>query len=133
MTAERPEHRACRDPEPMFSAADMERARAEGRREANNAITWNTSCLGCAEQLDSLYAERVAGGMEIASFIAAEIRVLYAETGDRALLEAADIAKRHALGGPASTESAQKAWGEVVDTNAAESLSAGPPFDWAAG
>lgn len=50
----------------MFSAADLEQARAEGRQEANNAITWDTSCLGCADRLDGLYAERVAGARDMA-------------------------------------------------------------------
>lgn len=35
-----------------------------GLRAANNAITWNTSCLGCAKQLDSLINERAAGYVE---------------------------------------------------------------------
>lgn len=38
-----------------------EQLRAEGRRQANNAIDWNTTCVGCAERLDGLYAERMAG------------------------------------------------------------------------
>jgi hypothetical protein len=42
-----------------------EQLRAEGRAQANNAITWNTSCIGCAGRLDSLYAERVAGGADM--------------------------------------------------------------------
>lgn len=39
--------------------------RAEGRREADGAILWNTTCIGCAKQLDTLYAERVAGAEDV--------------------------------------------------------------------
>jgi hypothetical protein len=51
--------------EQVFTAAEVEQARTEGRREANNAITWGTSCLGCADRLDGLYAERVAGARDM--------------------------------------------------------------------
>lgn len=35
-------------------AAALEAARAEGRREANNAISWDTTCIGCANRMDSV-------------------------------------------------------------------------------
>lgn len=107
-----------------------ERLRAEGRREADDAINWNTSCIGCAGRLDSLYAERSAGAEGTARFIAAEIRGLYSVLGDRALLEAVAIAERHALGGPVSTESAQGARNAVADTPGRQGASRGAkPFD----
>jgi hypothetical protein len=37
------------------------RFRAQGRAQADNAITWGTSCVGCANQLDDLAAEYFAG------------------------------------------------------------------------
>lgn len=73
----------------MFSATDLEQARAEGRREANNAITWNTSCLGCADRLDGLYAERVAGARDMAREIDRLLRA-------RGQLFAAGLAREYA-------------------------------------
>jgi hypothetical protein len=113
----------------------LEQARTEGRREADNAINWTTSCIGCAKQLDSLYAERSAGAEETARFIAAEIRGLYSTSGDRALLEAVAIAERHALGHPVSTHSAQEARNAVPDSPSRQGGSQGvaqcPPVDGA--
>lgn len=37
---------------------------SEGLRRADNAINWQTSCLGCADRLDGLYAERCRGHEE---------------------------------------------------------------------
>jgi hypothetical protein len=109
---EPPEHRACREPEQVFTAADLEAARAEGRREANNAITWNTSCIGCAKRLDQMYAERVAGYEEAARFIADELKAAYDASGDPALLDAVAIARRHAGSGPHSPAAATQAQSE---------------------
>ncbi len=44
--------------------AERELGIAEGLRRADNAITWGVTCLGCADQLDGLIAERAAGHAE---------------------------------------------------------------------
>lgn len=44
--------------------AAMRVAYDAGLCAANSAITWNTTCLGCADSLDGLYAERCAGYAE---------------------------------------------------------------------
>lgn len=44
--------------------AAYERGVAEGLHRANNAITWNVTCLGCADKLDGLIRERAAGYTE---------------------------------------------------------------------
>jgi hypothetical protein len=78
----------------MFRAADMvAEARAQGRREADNAITWDTTCVGCAARLDGLYAERCAGMDDAVRGIEAALRA-------RGLSEAADIARAWVTGGP---------------------------------
>lgn len=41
-----------------------EQLRVEGRRQANNAIDWNTTCVGCADRLDNLIAERATGAVD---------------------------------------------------------------------
>jgi hypothetical protein len=51
-----------------------ERLRAEGRRQADNAITWDVTCIGCAGRLDALIAERHAGAQEAAGWIISEFR-----------------------------------------------------------
>lgn len=52
----------------QFSREDLDEAYArgvsEGLRRADNAINWQTSCLGCADRLDGLYAERCRGHEE---------------------------------------------------------------------
>lgn len=49
----------------QFSKEDLDEAYArgvsEGLRRADNAINWQTSCLGCADRLDGLIAERARG------------------------------------------------------------------------
>jgi hypothetical protein len=60
--------------ERMFTVDDMARARAEGRREADHAITWDTTCVGCAGRLDALIAERHEGADEAARLVVAELR-----------------------------------------------------------
>jgi len=49
-------------------AAEMreaeERAFRAGLAAADNAITWNTTCVGCADQLDTAVGERAAGYAE---------------------------------------------------------------------
>jgi hypothetical protein len=50
-----------------------ERLRAEGRAQADNAISWHTTCVGCAGRLDSLIAERHEGADEAARLIVAEL------------------------------------------------------------
>jgi hypothetical protein len=78
-----------------YTAADLEAARVGGRREADNALDWHTSCLGCAGRLDSLYAERVAGADDAVRGIVEDLRAAYAETRDRAYLHAVAIALSH--------------------------------------
>jgi hypothetical protein len=41
-----------------------ERAFRAGLAAADNAITWNTTCVGCADQLDTAVGERAAGYAE---------------------------------------------------------------------
>jgi hypothetical protein len=78
-----------------YTAADLEAARVGGRREADNALDWHTSCLGCAGRLDSLYAERVAGADDAVRGIVEDLRAAYEQTRDRAYLHAVVIALSH--------------------------------------
>ncbi|MGX6605637.1 hypothetical protein ACWKSP_26415 [Micromonosporaceae bacterium Da 78-11] len=73
-----------------------ERLRAEGRRQANHAITWDVTCIGCADRLDRLYEERCAGVDEAVARIVADLRAAYTNTGNRALLHAVAVALGHA-------------------------------------
>lgn len=53
---------------PLFRKTDLDaaytRGISEGLRRADNAINWQTACLGCADKLDGLYAERCRGHEE---------------------------------------------------------------------
>jgi hypothetical protein len=73
-----------------------ERLRAEGRRQADHAISWDTTCVGCAGRLDGLYAERCAGADDAVRAVVADLRAAYAETGDEAFLRAVAVATSHA-------------------------------------
>ncbi len=39
--------------------------RADERRRMDAAFNWDTSCLGCADRLDGLIAERAAGARDV--------------------------------------------------------------------
>lgn len=82
--------------ERLYTAADLDAARVAGRREADDAIMWDTTCIGCAGRLTDLYAERCAGNLEAAQRIEAALRAAFAETGDRTLLHAVAIARAYA-------------------------------------
>ncbi len=73
---------------------DEQAIRADERRRMDQAINWGTSCLGCADRLDALIAERYAGQADAARAIADRLRVLYAETGDRAHLIGVTVAEQ---------------------------------------
>lgn len=70
--------------------------RAEGRRQADNALNWDTTCIGCAGRLDRLYAERWEGAKDACRAIAAALRAAYAETGDHSLMQAVTIVQAYA-------------------------------------
>jgi hypothetical protein len=63
-----------------------EKLRAEGRRQADNALEWHTTCIGCADHLDGLYAERWAGARDACRDLERALRAEYERTGDRGLL-----------------------------------------------
>lgn len=79
----------------LYDEADLQAARTEGRAEANAAIDWQTSCLGCAGRMTDLARERAEGGQETAALIVAELRRLHATLGDPVLLHAVDAALGH--------------------------------------
>lgn len=91
-----------------MSADRDELLRAEGRRQADNAVLWGVSCVGCADRLDGLIAERAAGGVEAARSIAARLRAQFAAGGGMVWLEAAAVADTYAEDGaqinPAGSE-----------------------------
>lgn len=80
----------------MFRVADVvNAARVEGRREADNAITWGTSCVGCADRLDGLIAERHAGADEAARNIEADLMAHFDRTRDPGVREAAAVVRAY--------------------------------------
>lgn len=91
--------RAARGEESRLSSRDQALI-SIGRHQANSAINWDTSCLGCADRLDRLYAERCAGAEDAARAIEVALRAAYAQSGDRALLEAAAIVRAYGNGRP---------------------------------
>lgn len=69
--------------------------------EYENAITWNTTCLGCAGKLDNLIAERAAGyaeGERDAAQLADEVRRCTACASCEAHLAAFERMARPAAG-----------------------------------
>lgn len=69
--------------------------------EYENAITWNTTCLGCAGKLDNLIAERAAGYAEAAEEIALALARLAAEQREqysrKKTIGVDDQAREHAI------------------------------------
>ncbi len=57
---EQPEQRARRTPD-----LDEAAIRADERQRMASAIDWELSCLGCADRMDALIAERNAGYLEV--------------------------------------------------------------------
>jgi hypothetical protein len=73
----------------VLSAADVEQIRAEayrvgredGLRQANNAITWNTTCLNCSALLDIGIREHEAGYRAGREAAARDIEAIAEEAG----------------------------------------------------
>lgn len=107
-----------------------ERLRAEGRSQADNAITWGTSCLGCADRLDGLIAERHAGAEETAREIEAELWAHFDRTGDPGVREAAAVVRAYiARGLQRYAEPLERAGGHTGMSEPPQTLSAGSAAD----
>jgi hypothetical protein len=104
-----------------------ERLRAEGRRQADNAINWGTACLGCADRLDSQITERHAGADEAAREIEAEIMAHFDRTGDSGVREAATLVWAYiARGLQRYVEPPGRPDGHTGTSEPPQALSAGP-------
>jgi hypothetical protein len=54
----------CRGDVAAILALVTEPLLAAGRCQADNALNWHTTCIGCSGRMDNLYAERAAGFTE---------------------------------------------------------------------
>jgi hypothetical protein len=75
-----------------------EKLRAEGRAQADNALEWHTTCVGCAQRLDDLYAERWAGAQDACRDLERALMAEYERTGDRSLLFPLGLVRAYASG-----------------------------------
>lgn len=74
-----------------------ERLRVEGRRQADSAILWDTTCVGCAARMDALAAECLPRASDVVWDVAARLRAAYDATGNLEALRVAELVEEYAV------------------------------------